>query len=113
MNDFTELDNGMTRYAIGDPVATTDAAQELLRVYAVELHVVGSDVSFSVEVPLRYDLKAAARREALSQAARTEAFRRACKLERAGSTTARDTDFVPGRVELLRQRLVPARAGKA
>lgn len=110
MSEFIELDNGRTRYAIGDPLVTTDAEQEVLRVYAVELRVVGTDVTFSVEAPLRYDVAKAKRRPADSDLARNEAFRRAVKLERAGSTTAADTEFEPVSVELAwPERTVPAR----
>ena len=111
MNDnFLELETGLTRYAKGDPVVTTDEGpKETLRVYSVTLHVQGSDIDFAVETPLRYDAAGAERRPHDSADAHAEAFRRAVKLERACSTTSADTVFEMGPVTLLRTRLVAPR----
>jgi hypothetical protein len=110
----TELENGLTRVALGDPVETVDYGdKEILRVYATELKVVGQPgVSILIETPLRYDAAGAKRRPADSPEAKREAFKRAEKLERASNHTADDTVFEMGEVTLLRTRVVAPRVPK-
>lgn len=117
LTTFTELESGLTRYTGVDgaaPVDTVDYGdKEVLRVYSVQLRVLGSDATFAIEVPLRYDAAGAQRRPHDSTEAHYEAFKRACKLERNNSHTADDTCFVQGDVHMLRTRLVSPRVPKA
>jgi hypothetical protein len=113
-NTFIELEDGTTRYAHGNPVVvTTDGRVEILRKYKTTIGVYGQPgVTFTIDTPLRYTPEAADRRPPLSDAARNECMRYACKRERQMSHTAHDTDFVLVDVEYLGSRLVPARVEK-
>lgn len=109
MTDSIELQSGLTRFAIGEQLATTDTDVEILRVYAVQLVEAGTSTVIGIEVPLRYDLDAAARRDQDSPEAHDEAFRYAVKTLRKAHATSANAVFEMGRVEILRSSLRPAR----
>lgn len=110
VNETLDLDNGLTRYALGDPLKVVETGeQEELRVYSVMLRVEGTDIEFGAEIPLRYNLAKAAEIGRKSDEAKVEAFKRAVRLERRANHTSPTTRFVMGDVELLRYGLRPAR----